>query len=457
MFKRLLVLVAILLLVGTQSFGESFGIFDNAKDIGGPKAIGSTVPDGYVTTDGLGSLTQQYLMTGGGSDIWGSWDQFQFAYKELSGDVRVTASFDFVVGNNDWTKYGVMLRDMSADGDAISYQNVTRKYGPEDGLYFQGRTSQGAGAQGFVDYVQAGFTSIGIQRVTLGDYTLIEALADYGSGLQSIGLTLATPDLPDEIGIGVALTSHDNEWAAQVKVYDVQYDSSPSLVMAMANVGADAALAEKCSDTPGFRITGSKPLVSEGWGYAAMNEFLDTGMLNGLPAAPGSTESRVDPVVNIRDTSDGAFGDNRSVPGIDPFEYPANDPAAGDDDDNYAVQVDACIYLTAGLHIIGVNSDDGAIIEIGGVEIGRAPEWKGASNVDFLFTVEADGYYSLRARYLEGGGGSELELHEVLANGSRILLGDVAAGGSPVFVPEPATIALLGLGGLALIRRRKGA
>ncbi len=36
---------------------------------------------------------------------------------------------------------------------------------------------------------------------------------------------------------------------------------------------------------------------------------------------------------------------------------------------------------------------------------------------------------------------------------SRVLLGNVAKGASPVFVPEPATIALLGLGALALLRR----
>ncbi len=458
MFERLLALSAALLVMGAPVLAEPIGVFDNAMDIGNPKAIGSTVISGSRTGNGLDTLTEEYLLTGGGGDIWGTADQFHFAYRELSGDVRISSSFDLVVGNNTWTKFGVMLRDLGADGDAVSYQTITRR--DRDLVAFQRRASQGAGAGTNTEVSVDDFVKLGVQRVSLGDYTVVEGLVDYGSGWESMGIELPT-NLPDQIGAGVVLTSHDNNWAGQVKAYDVQYSSSPELVAELTSVGADTALAEQCSEIPGFKIRSGAPLVSEGWGYDAMNEFLDTGMLNGLPAVPGSEGTRISEFVNLHDTGGrGAFSEengyaDESYPGIDPFESPTADPAAGDDDDSFATQVDACIFLTAGAHIIGANSDDGTIIEIGGVEVGRAAEWKGTSNVDFLFTVEADGWYSLRARSLEGSGGGALELHEVLADGTRILLGDVANGGSPVFVPEPATIALLGLGGLALIRRRR--
>ena len=208
------------------------------------------------------------------------------------------------------------------------------------------------------------------------------------------------------------------------------------LIPAAANLGAPT------SDVPGFEIYAFKPQDSGGWSYNALNEILDTGLLNGVGVMEEGT--RIDEFVNLRDTGNGAFSESNgysdaAFPGIDPDEVPAQDPAAGDDDNNYGAEIRGCIHLTAGMHRIGANSDDGTIVWIGGIEIGRTGEWKGASNVDLpAFEVAEDGYYSLKARWLEGGGGSSLELHEILADGTRLLLNDVAKGGSAVFAPAQA-------------------
>ncbi len=455
MFKRMFLLASLVLLfVAAQSFA-AVGVFDNAKDVGGPAGIGSTVYEGYVWDDPV--LVEQYLLTGGGGDIWGSWDQFHYAYKELSGDVRVSGSFEWVARSNGWAKMGVMIRDMANDGDAVQYNSVTRN--AIDGVFFQRREGTGWGSSSYDvwDIGSPASIKLGIQRVTVSGFPLVEAMYDNGSGWQQIGTPLIAWNLPDTAGFGVAVTSHDNNHLAQARAYDITYEKGVSLMTELVSVPEDGAVQECPTDIPGFLIRSIKTRITDGWGYNMMNEILDTGAVMGIP---GYEEGwRVDPVVNVRDTGDGAFGDNRSFPGIDPYEYPAADPAAGDDDDNFATEVLACIELTAGAHMIGANSDDGTIIWIGGKEIGRTGEWKGASNVDFLFTVDADGLYPLVARSLEGGGGSSLELHEILPQDDgtfkRVLLGDTEAGASPVYVPEPATIALLGFGGLAMLRIRK--
>jgi hypothetical protein len=208
-------------------------------------------------------------------------------------------------------------------------------------------------------------------------------------------------------------------------------------------VPASANLGAATSNVPGFLIHTLKAQAPDQMNFAGMNEIFDTGLWMGLPPDPNANGTRIDVFVNLRDTSsNGAFNEgsgypDSSFPGIDPLEVPALDPAAGDDDNDFATEVTGSIQLTAGRHEIGANSDDGTIIVIGGVEIGRTEEFKGTSNRDYVFYVEADGFYTLRARSIERGGGAALELHEVLADGTRILLNDVAKGGSAVFAPAP--------------------
>ncbi len=443
MYKRLFVLTPLIaLLIGVSSFADPVGIFENAEDVGGPAGIGSTIYEGFVWKDGV--LTEQYLITGGGKDIWDNSDQFHYAYNTVSGDVRISANFSWVARSNDWAKYAVMLRE-SATGPSVHYTMLDRK----DQAYcaLQGRTATGGGSSAFgTEGLATGAPkakALAVQRVTVGGLTLVEGLADFGSGWESRAIKLVL-GLPDEILAGVAVTSHDNNQLVQARAWNVAYEAKPALVgkFVVPLVPATAALAAPPSNVSGFKIRALKPLVTDGWGYAAMNEILDTGLYKGLPPMPGTVGTRVDQFVNLRDTGDGVFSEtngypNASFPGIDPLEIPAKDPAGGDDDDNYASESLGCIQLTKGLHIIGANSDDGTIIVIGGVEVGRTGEWKGTSNVDFVYEVEADGYYNLRARHMEGGGGSSLELHEVLLNGTRILLNDVANGGSAVFAPAP--------------------
>jgi hypothetical protein len=202
----------------------------------------------------------------------------------------------------------------------------------------------------------------------------------------------------------------------------------------------DNPIPECPSTIPGFNIRTIRVDMASppGWGFAGMDQLLNTGEFpTGLPGV--SAGQRIDQFVNLYDTGGrgefyaGNVYPDVTFPGIDAYIINPTDPADDDVDEYFATEVKACIQLTAGYHTIGANSDDGTIVWIGGVVIGRTAEFKSASTVDFTFEVVTAGNYELRARMLEGGGGSELELHEVLPDGSRILLGDVARGGSPVY------------------------
>ncbi len=440
MYKRLFLSTALIaLLIGVSSFADPVGVFENAQDVGAPAGIGSTVYEGYVWKGD--ALTEQYLITGGGADIWDSSDQFHFAYNTVSGDIRLSANFSWVARSNDWAKYGVMLRE-SATGPSVHYTMLDRK--AQDYAALQGRTATGGSSSAFGKEWTAGAKALAVQRVTVGGLTFIEGLADLGSGWQSTAIKLVF-GLPDELLAGVCVTSHDNTQLVQARAWNVAYEANPAMVGALTfpTVPASAALAAPPSQVSGFKIRALKPLITDGWNAAGMNELLDTGTYKGLPAQPGTEGTRVEQFVNLFDTGGrGYFSESngypdQSFPGIDPLEIPAPDPAGGDDDENFACEVLGCIQLSAGLHIIGACHDDDIYIKIGDVMVGSKNTWDGGDKTDFTFQVEADGYYNLQVRFLEIGGGDYLELHEVMLDGTRILLNDVADGGSAVFAPAP--------------------
>ena len=432
MCKRLFLLTLLIsLLTGVSSLADPVGIFEDAVNIGDDPGVGSTLYD---------AAADEYLITASGHDVWDGADDFHYAYNTVDGDVRLSASFDWVVASNGWAKYGVMLRE-TLDAGSIHRFMSDRK--DKDYAGAQGRRQTNGGSSEMGTAWTSGAQALAIQRVTVEGLTVIEGLADFGSGWESRHIELVLGgDLEGEILAGVASSSHDNTHMAQCRAWNVVYEENPSLVgeLNLTTVPASANLGVCPSDVPGFSIRALQPLVTDGWGEAAMNELLDTGMYMGLPAMPGSEGSRIEEFVNLHDTGGrGNFDEgngypDQSYPGADPFESPTADPAAGDDDNNIAVEVLGYIQLTAGIHQVGSWHDDGVWIEIGGVAVGSDGGWGGPH--DFIFVVEEDGCYDFRARNLEGGGGASFELHEVFLDGTRILLNDVANGGSAVFAPQ---------------------
>jgi len=458
--------LAAVFLLATNAWA-GIGIFESAQDIPPGGTPGKTEFAGMVDKDG--TFVEQYLVTGGGADIWGDRDQFHFAYRILSGNWRVCADFQWMGSPPDrWGKMGVMVRASTA-ADSVQYDTILSDTAAtaNDSTYTQWRAATGGDSS--EEYVSDRVASrLGIQRVYIGgEIPAIESIADFGAGWERIGSLKIGSDMADEALFGICVTSHSAWDTATAQVTDVVYERAQMVGVAPAIALIPAGSAKEAAPTHrnGFVVRTARAPFTEGWGRAEMDRLLELDYSDrGLLVAGIEERSREVPFVNLYDSGDrGAFSvsngyQDETFPGIDPFESPAGNPAGGDDDDDFVTEVLAVIHLTPGLHVIGVNDDDGTVVEVGGVEIGRSAECKDASTTDFVFEVRNEGFYTLRARHLAGVGGAALELHEVVnaAEGSwkRILLGDVAQGGSAVFVPEPATLVLLGLGALAFIRRR---
>jgi hypothetical protein len=334
----------------------------------------------------------------------------------------------------------VMLRE-TADGPSAHYFMCDRK--PRDYASVQGRPATGGSSAEFGNLWNASNAKgLGIQRITVNGVQWTEGLVDKGNGWESTALIAS--DLADELLAGVAIDAANNTQIAQARVWNVKYQMSPTMVGTIPTIPSDQALDAPPSDVSGFSIRSLKTLITDGSfnTFAAMNELLDTGMFGGLPALPGSEGTRIDEFVNLRDTGNGAFSEangypDKSYPGIDPLEDPAQDPAAGDDDEDFATEILGYIHLVPGEYYrFGVDSDDGGILEIGGIEVKRTGELKGTSLEDSgLYVVDVEGYYPLRCRQFERGGGASVELHQILLDGTRLLMNDVANGAAEVYAP----------------------
>jgi len=108
-FCALLLLSFASLYVGAQN-GEAVGIFENHADIGTVLHPGSASYDASAKT---------YTLSGSGENMWFKVDDFQFAWKKVSGDMALSADISFLgTGGAEHRKAVVMFRQ-SLDGDSV--------------------------------------------------------------------------------------------------------------------------------------------------------------------------------------------------------------------------------------------------------------------------------------------------------------------------------------------------
>jgi hypothetical protein len=100
-------------------------------DIGAPQTKGS-----------LAVANGSYSVSGSGSDIFGTVDQFNYAYQAASGDVVIVAHVVSETNTDVWAKAGVMIRASTADNSAFAGVFAT----PGNGVAMIVRTATGIGA-----------------------------------------------------------------------------------------------------------------------------------------------------------------------------------------------------------------------------------------------------------------------------------------------------------------------
>ncbi len=186
-------------------YSEAWREFETAQDWTGNGAdtlvlyVHGNAPD---FTEAAGG---QIIMSGIGTDIWGTSDQFRFAYKSLSGNGSVTVRVDSVVLSNEWAKAGVMIRETLEVGSQHAFVAVTPT--ASHGVSFQRRPTAGA------DSANTDVADTPIPRwvklTRTGNTFTAQQSAD---GVTWVDITVSpavTIQMTDTVYIGLAVTSHD--------------------------------------------------------------------------------------------------------------------------------------------------------------------------------------------------------------------------------------------------------
>jgi hypothetical protein len=161
----------------------------STADIGGPTPTGSA-------SESSGTFT----VRGGGADIWGTSDQFRYAYKDITGDTTLVARVDTVQNTNAWAKAGVMIRD----GTAANAKNAAVFVTPSNGVTFQRRTSTGGSS---TSTTTAGITAPRWVRLVRSGNSFTASYSSNGTSWTAIGsaVTITMGSTPKA---GLAVTSH---------------------------------------------------------------------------------------------------------------------------------------------------------------------------------------------------------------------------------------------------------
>lgn len=156
----------------------------------------------------------------------------------------------------------------------------------------------------------------------------------------------------------------------------------------------------------------------------------------GTPTSPGKlpVQFEIDTVINMSQVggdSNGEFTPDDQMPGI---------PGTGGVNDGIAGEIITFIELPAGKTTLIVNSDDGFKTTAGNVyDIFRAQVagefsgGRGASDTSYDVYVAEAGIYPFRTVWEEGGGGANIEWKLVKADGTKVLINDVANGGPKAY------------------------
>jgi hypothetical protein len=186
----------LLTLLASPAFSQSanLGLFTSSGDIGSPAKKGATA---------FNASTGQYKITGSGANIWARQDQFQYVWKEMTGNFTMTATVEFLGKGEEHRKAGIMLRQ-TQDTDSVYGDFLVHGSGMPA---IQWRSNKGEDTNSFdFPFDSPGKFKLKLVRNGVG---LVVSIAKNGGEMKDIGRTEVRFASPFMLGLVVCAHNAD--------------------------------------------------------------------------------------------------------------------------------------------------------------------------------------------------------------------------------------------------------
>lgn len=161
-----------------------------SQDIGSPSVTGNAA---------YNSASKVYTISGAGTDIWGTADQFSYAYQPWTGDGTIVAVVTSQTNPDPWAKAGIMIRE-SLNANA---KHADLLLTPSNGFTFQYRTTAGGTTQ---SVKQASSSPAWLKLQRTGN--VIKGYVS-NNGLNWGDIGNVTVSMNSTVYVGLAVTSHN--------------------------------------------------------------------------------------------------------------------------------------------------------------------------------------------------------------------------------------------------------
>jgi hypothetical protein len=184
--------------------GQRVGAFDGHIDVGAPKIAGRTL---------YNAVSQEYTLSAAGVNMWAARDEFQFAWKRMTGDFILQARVEFLgSGTDPHRKAGWIVRH-SEEADSAYVDGVVHG----DGLTsLQYRRTAGA----VTSQEELPINGPDVIQIERTGATYIFSAAKYGEPFTTA--QVADVDLGDAVLVGLALCSHNPDVTEHAIFRDVR-------------------------------------------------------------------------------------------------------------------------------------------------------------------------------------------------------------------------------------------